>query len=436
MSAADTHADSPAFNPFEPGYHGDPYAQYARLREHEPAHHTLIGPWLFTRYDDVERLVRDPDLSVAFENAQAEQLPEDLGEDESDGAGEDGSNGAGEDRAPLSYSYPQIVQQLGLRERIVVLHSLDPPDHTRLRRLISKVFAPGRLEQLRPRAQAIVERQLDRVARDGGMDVVRDLAFPLPVQVISDMLGMPEADRKQLSEWSHMLAATLDPILTPEQIRDAFQATRLMGEYMEAAIAEKRRNPREDLLSALIEVRDEGDALSDEEILDNAIFLYASGHETTVNLIGNGLLALLDHPHQLARLREDPALIANAVEECLRYDSPVQFTRRITTAEVEVEGATMAPGSVVLICLGSANRDPAFWGPTADELDIGREDARRHMSFGRGVHHCLGAALSRVEAQAALGSLARRFPELALAQEPVRNNRIVLRGLDALTVTF
>jgi len=431
MPTGDSPADLLVFNPFEPGYQDNPYAQYARLREHEPAHHTVIGPWLFTRYADAERLLRDPHLSVAFENAQAEQLPDDLHQDESSSVAEEGG-----DQTPLSYSYPQIVQQLGLRDRVVVLHSVDPPDHVRLSRLISKVFAPGKLEELRPHAQSIVDKLLDRVASDGGMDVIRDLAFPLPVRVISDMLGIPDTDREQLSGWSHMLAATLDPILPPEQIRAAYDATQLMVDYMETAIAEKRKNPRDDMLSALIKVQDNGDTLTHDEILDNAIFLYAAGHETTVNLIGNGLLALLKHPDQLARLRNDPTLLPNTVEECLRYDSPVQFTRRITTAEVKVAGQTMSGGSIVLICLGAANRDPAFWGPTADEFDISRSDARKHLSFGHGVHRCLGAALARVEAQAALGALVQRFPNLALADDPVRNNRIVLRGLDALTVTF
>lgn len=422
MSVDDPHTDSILFNPFEPGYHDNPYAQYELLREREPVHHTAIGPWLFTRYDDAERLLRDPNLSVAFENAQAEELPQAFDEDG--------------DQAPLSYSYPQIVQQLGLRDRVLVLHSLDPPDHTRLSRLISKVFAPGALEDLRPRTQAIVDRMLDQATDDGGMDVIRDLAFPLPVQVISEMLGIPDTDRAQLSDWSHMLAATLDPILPPEQIRAAYEATQLIVEYMEGVIAEKRKNPGDDLLTALIEVRHDGESLTHDEILDNAIFLYAAGHETTVNLIGNGLRALLNHPDQLARLRDEPALLANTVEECLRYDSPVQFTRRITTSEMEVAGHTVESGSIVLVCLGAANRDPDFWGPTAGAFDIGRKGARKHLSFGHGVHRCIGAALGRVEAQVALGSLVQRFPDLAIAEEPVRNNRIVLRGLERFPVTL
>lgn len=431
MSIGDSYSGPVMFNPFESGYHDDPYAQYALLREHEPVHHTVIGPWLFTRYDHVEALMRDPNLSVAFENAQAEQLPDAVQQSAARAAsGDDGPP------ASVSYSYPQIIRQLGLRDRVLVLHSLDGPEHTRLRRTIANVFTPAMLEELRPRVQTIVDEQLDGVSADGGMDVIRDLAFPLPVRVISDMLGMPEADRERLSKWSHLLAATLDPILSPEQIRDAYEATKLMVSYMEIAIAERRRRPTDDLLSALIGARDEGVPLTDEEILDNAIFLYASGHETTVNLIGNGLVALLDHPQQLAQLREDPALAANAVEEFLRYDSPVQFTRRITTSEFTIEGQTIPSGSIVLICLGAANRDPDYWGPTAQELDVRRENARKHVSFGRGVHNCLGAALSRMEAQVALASVVRRFPDMAVADEPLRNNRIVLRGFDTVTVTF
>jgi cytochrome P450 len=427
MPNEERQTEAPMFNPFEPGYQDDPYAQYARLREYEPVHRTAFGPWLFTGYSESERLLRDPSLSIEFDSAEPEG---------SAGEAVGGGAEAGEDPAPLSYSYPQIVKQLGLRERVLVLHSIDPPEHTRLSRLIGKVFNPARLEELRPRAEAIVEDLLADASPGGEMDVIGDVAFPLPVQVISEMLGIPAEDRPQLSEWSHRLGATLDPILPPEEVRAAAEATVAIVEYMIEAIAERRAEPRDDLLTALTQVRDGGEALSDNEILDNAIFLYAAGHETTVNLIGNGLLALLDHPDQMDRLRADPELAANAVEECLRYDSPVQFTRRITTAAVELGGQSVPAGSIVLVCLGAANRDPDFWGPTADEFDVGREGARRHLSFGHGVHRCLGAALGRVEAQVALEALVRRFPALSLAGTPRRNDRIVLRGVDTLPVSL
>lgn len=427
MPTEQSEIDAPMFNPFEPGYQDDPYAQYTRLREYEPVQQTAIGPWLLTGYADSERLLRDPSLSIEFDSSETARSAADDGQP---------VGGAGDDPAPLSYSYPQIIKELGLRDRVLVLHSIDPPEHTRLSRLIGKVFNPSRLAGLEPRAEQIVADLLAGAGAGDEIDVIDHLAFPLPVQVISEMLGIPDEDCPQLSEWSHRLGATLDPILPPEQVEAAAEATVAMVEYMIDAIAERRAKPRDDLLTALTQVRDRGEALSDDEILDNAIFLYAAGHETTVNLIGNGLLALLRHPDQLERLRADPALAPNAVEECLRYDSPVQFTRRVTKADVELSGKSIPAGAIVLVCLGAANRDPDFWGPSADELDLGRTLARRHLSFGHGVHRCLGAALGRVEAQAALAALAERFPDLALAGQPRRNNRIVLRGVETLPVTL
>ncbi|MBI2168245.1 MAG: cytochrome P450 [Actinobacteria bacterium] len=402
-----------AFNPFEPGYHDDPYAQYARLREHAPVHRSILGPWFLFRHEDVERVVRDPDLSVEFDNAgplpRAELFEAVLGDEITESARQRGS------RAILN---------------------IDPPDHTRLRRLVSKVFTPKAVEEMRPRAQAIVDAHLDAVGAAGQADLISDLAFPLPVQVISEMLGMPEGDRDQLREWSHILAGTLDPVLPPEQIRAAFEASGHMGEYVTAVVERKRQEPADDLLTALVHAEDDGDVLSDQEVLDNVILLYIAGHETTVNLIGNTVLALLEHPEQWAKLCADPGQAPGAVEEGLRFDSPVQFTRRINLAQIEIDGHEIEPGSFVLACLGASNRDPAFWGDDADAFDITRPIARQHLSFGGGIHHCLGAALARVEAQVAIGTLATRCPGLRLAAEPTRNQRIVLRGLDALPVRF
>jgi cytochrome P450 len=201
-------------------------------------------------------------------------------------------------------------------------------------------------------------------------------------------------------------------------------------------LAWKRDHPADDLLTGLLAAEDEGDRLSEIELLDQVLLLYVAGHETTVNLIGNATLALLGHVDQLSQLRSDPELDGGAVEELLRYDSPVQFSRRITTADLEVDGKTVPAGTFMLTCLGSANHDEARWGPTADELDITRPDAGQHMSFGNGIHHCLGSSLARTEAQIAIGTLVRRFPDLALAGEPERNGRVVLRGLESLPVTL
>ena len=269
------------------------------------------------------------------------------------------------------------------------------------------------------------------------MDVVADLAYPLPFTVICELLGMPEGERDQIREASHTLAGTLDPIISPTDIEDALAASDLIQDYVREVVAWKREHPADDLLSALIGAEEEGDKLSERELLDQVVLLYIAGHETTVNLIGNGTLALLRHGAAYEALGADPGLAVNAVEELLRYDSPVQFSRRITLSDLELGGRHIEAGSFVLTCLGSANHDPDRWGADADDLSLARQGAAQHLSFGSGVHHCLGAALARLEAQAALSALARRFPAAELADDgPAWNGRIVLRGLDRLPVSL
>jgi len=398
------------FNPFDPDHVANPYPQYAALRERDPVHRTLIGPWLVTRYDDVLRILRDPTLSV--EDANATPLPID-----------EATRAAFGDRSGGSRA----------------ILNLDNPDHDRLRRLVSKAFTPKVVTELRPLADRLVAESLDAAETAGEMDVIRDLAFPLPFTVISEMLGMPTERRDELREWSHAVVKTLDPIISPEEIAGAIAAADAMTEHVQGVIEEKRRASGDDLLTALIRAEDEGSVLDEQELLDQVMLLYIAGHETTVNLIGNGTLALLRHPDQLARLRDDPEIEQNAVEELLRYDSPVQFSRRIALEDMDLDGRRIEAGAFVMTGLGSANHDPDHWGPTADDLDLGRSGAAGHVSFGSGIHHCLGASLARVEGRAALGALARRFPRLALADpdaRPAWNGRIVLRGLDALPVTL
>ncbi len=404
-----TSESPPIFNPFVPGYAEDPYPHYAELREQDPVHRSLLGSWVLTRYDDVVRILRDPSLSVEIANAT--QVVD-----------------------------PEIAAVFGERERGQrAILNIDPPDHDRLRRLVSKAFTPKMVESLRPEVERLVAEALDAVVArgTGEMDLIADLAFPLPFTVISEMLGMPTGRREELRTWSHAVVKTLDPIITVDDARDAVAASDAMIEYVLEVIAMKRRAPADDLLSALIAAEEDGDMLDEQELLDQVILLYIAGHETTVNLIGNGTLALLRHGEQLDRLRDDPELDQNAVEELLRFDSPVQFSRRIAVADFELHGRTIEAGSFVLTCLGAANHDPERWGPTADELDLGRSGAAQHVSFGSGVHHCLGASLARVEARAAFGALARRFDGLEVADEhPAWNGRIVLRGLDALPLAF
>ncbi len=406
--AGTTTGEPVIFNPFEPGFFDDPYPQYAALREHDPVHRSPLEVWVLFRYDDIVGLLRDSSLSVQVDNA-----------------------------TPTARM--QMFAEQAPEERERGAHSIlnvDPPDHTRLRRLVSKAFTPKMVHELRPRIQALVDEALDTMAARGEADVISDLAFPLPFTVISEMLGMPDGNRDEVRGWSHTLTKTLDPILSPEEVQAALAAADNMQAHVQDVLAWKRDHPADDLLTGLLAAEDEGDRLSEIELLDQVLLLYVAGHETTVNLIGNATLALLGHPDQLARLRADPELDGGAVEELLRYDSPVQFSRRITIADLDVDGTTIPAGTFTLTCLGSANHDEARWGPTADELDITRADAGQHMSFGNGIHHCLGSSLARTEAQVAIGALVRRFPDLALAGEPERNGRVVLRGLESLPVTL
>jgi cytochrome P450 len=406
--AGTTTGEPVIFNPFEPGFFDDPYPQYAALRAHDPVHRSPLEVWVLFRYDDIVGVLRNSSLSVQVDNA-----------------------------TPTARM--QMFAEQAPEERERGAHSIlnvDPPDHTRLRRLVSKAFTPKMVHELRPRIEALVDEAVDTMAARGEADVISDLAFPLPFTVISEMLGMPDGNRDEVRGWSHTLTKTLDPILSPEEVQAALAAADNMQAHVQDMLAWKRDHPADDLLTGLLAAEDEGDRLSEIELLDQVLLLYVAGHETTVNLIGNATLALLRHPDQLARLRADPELDGGAVEELLRYDSPVQFSRRITIADLDVDGTTIPAGTFTLTCLGSANHDEARWGPTADELDITRADAGQHMSFGNGIHHCLGSSLARTEAQVAIGALVRRFPDLALAGEPERNGRVVLRGLESLPVTL
>lgn len=403
-----------AFNPFDPAFAEDPYPQWQLLREQDPVHETPIGFWLLLRHDDVLRFVRDQSLSVEDRNARPGILDAIA-------------------REALGDRFDEIERR-GARAML----NVDPPDHTRLRRLVSKAFTPRVVEQLRPRVEELVDDALDRAdARgDGHLELIGELAFPLPFAVISEMLGMPETDAAQLREWSGTIVRTLEPLADPTLIRAIADAGENMRALTADAIAWKRSAPADDLLTALIAAEDGGDVLSDDELIDQVMLLYIAGHETTVNLIGNGTLALLRNRRELDRLRDDPSLDAGAIDELLRFDPPVQMTRRITLADVEVDGKTIPAGTFVVCVLASANRDRAVWGPTADELDLARRDVANHLAFGGGHHYCLGAALARLEGRVAIGSLVRRFPGLDLAGEPVWNGRLNLRGLDRLPLAI
>ncbi|MGH8978420.1 MAG: cytochrome P450, partial [Acidimicrobiia bacterium] len=358
----------------------------------------------------VYRVLRDPHMSVEERHAN---LP----------------------RLPLPPDLQAIAETRDERGNHTMLN-LDPPDHHRLRRLVAKVFTPRMIEGLTPRVQQLVDEYLDAVeARGTGeMDVIADLAFPLPFTIISEMLGIPDdGDREKLREWSGAIVKTFDPLLTPEEVRAAFFASDSLWNLANSLVEWKRTHPGDDLLTGMIAAEDEGDRLTSQELIEQLILLYIAGHETTVNLIGNGMLALLRHRDQLELLQIDPSVDATMADELLRFDSPVQMSRRITLVEYEIDGHRIEPGTMMMTCLGSANRDRAKWGDTADTLDLRRADAAQHMSFGGGVHSCLGAHLARLEGREAITRLVRRFSELELSTDDLEwNGRIVLRGLKAL----
>lgn len=391
-----------------PEFQEDPYPWFHLLRSSEPVHKTSYGVWLLSRHQDAVTVVRDPGLSNDDRNLR-----------------------------------PEPGQQAGGRTRGEydegVMLFLDPPDHTRMRGLVSKAFTVRTVERLRPRVQQLVDELLDAVTArgDGRMDVIADLAYPLPVIVICELLGVPAADHATFHGWSRELAASLDPapLRTPEQEARVGVAAAEFSAYFAELIEGRRRSPGDDLLSGLIAAEQDGDHLNPRELVNTAMFLLVAGHETTVNLIGNGVLALLRNPDQMARLRNDPALDRPAVEELLRYDSPVQLTVRITVDEHEVGGVTVPAGQALVALLGAANRDPAAF-PDPDRLDLGREDAHRHLAFGGGHHFCLGAPLARLEGGIAIATLVRRFPELALTEPPTRRQTFTLRGLETLPVTL
>ena len=344
-------------------------------------------------------------------------------------------------RFESSIDLPEHMLRLRNRgaDRPPSILALDPPDHTRLRKLVQRTFTPRSIARMRDRTTTIVDDLLDDLAgRDGDdpIDLIADYAFVIPFAVIHDMLGLPDADVERVRAWSHAMTQTLEPYLTPEQVDAAIAGGDHMDSYLRNAIAWKRREPADDLLSDLVAVEADGDRMDADELLAMTNLLFVAGHEPTVHLIGNGTHALLRHPDQLSQVRNDESVDDTVADELLRYDSPVQTSGRRMMHDVEVGGVEVPAGEMVLTALGSANRDPRFWGDTADQLDVTRADANRHVSFGSGVHHCLGAALARMEGEIAVTRLVRRFPDLALAAEPTYNARIILRGREAMPVTL
>ena len=370
--------------PMDPAILADPYPRYQQLRDEDPVHWNQgINSWMLTRYTDVLAALRDQNLSSAQIGAFSERLPESIAE--------------------------KVQPMISLISDMMLMS--DPPDHTRLRKLANKAFTPQVIDRMRSHIQTVVEELLDDVEKSGHMDVIPDLANPLPAIVISEMLGVPAEDREQFKMWSSRLAAFLGNIRTVSETAEiAQQSVFDLSDYLRNIISQRRAEPQEDLISALVVAEEEGDAFSEAELYSMCILLMLGGHETTTNLIGNGLLALLQNPVQLEKLRADPEMIEPAVEEFLRYDSPVQSSVRIATANMEIGEKHVDKGQRVTMMLGAANRDPErFSNP--NELDLSRED-NRHLAFGFGAHFCLGAALARLEGQICIGAVVQRWPDL------------------------
>jgi cytochrome P450 len=396
------------FDPMHPDFLANPYPSYRLLREHAPVLWAENAQsWVVSRHADITQALRDP----RFLQDQGNQA--------------------------LFMSLPPGTPRFETLARLFDAWMLfrNPPEHTRLRGLVQKAFSPRIVEDLKAPMRQMVDDLLDRGSVSDRMDLIADLAFPLPVNVIALMLGVPASDQAQFHRWSTALAVSLEPIVPVQAVADADQAAGELIEYFRALVVRKRAEPGDDLLTALIHAEEQGRRLSMEELLANAVLLLAAGHETTVNLIGNGLLALLRHPEQMDKLRREPGLIRNAVEELLRYDSPVQMTGRVLGEAATLCGVTIPAGQRVLLLIGSGNRDPeAFADP--DTLDVTRVDVRP-LSFGGGPHYCIGAPLARAEAQIAIGRVLERFPGLKLATDkPQWRPLAVLRGLRELPVTW
>ncbi|MFU1794909.1 cytochrome P450 family protein [Paenibacillus azoreducens] len=366
--------------------------------------------WVAFRHDDVVQILKDPRFLKNMRSLAPQQNEQKSFE----------SND----------SVSQIIEWLNNMPNML---TVDPPDHTRLRRLASKAFTPRMVEELRPRIQQIADELLDAVMEKGEMDLIADFAYPLPIIVISEMLGIPTADRNLFREWTHTLGnAALMPGREAEVAATFEEFTR----YIKSMLADKRKHPGNDVTSKLVEAYDEGDKLNENELLSTIWLLITAGHETTVNLIGNGVLALLNHPDQLRLLQSDPSIIPTAVEELLRYVGPVIITSRVAGEDITMHGQEIRKGDMIVISLGGANLDPnKFANPEA--LDITREE-NEHLAFGKGIHLCLGAPLARLEAQIAFATLLGRLPDLHLAIEPEQLNYhlTTLRSLVSLPVKF
>ena len=377
-----------SYDPTSRSMRNDPYDTYDRLRAKDPVHRMrLLNAWVLTRYEDVDTVLRD---------------------------------------------HRRFSKNDGVEDDYRSMLHHDPPDHTRLRSLVSKAFTPRAVRELHPRVELIVEDLLDDLEGKDRFDLIESFAFPMPVTVIAEMLGVPAQDMDRFKHWSNDISLTIEPSLRDDQIRRVQRASDELYEYFEGIIEERRREPQDDMITALLNAEDEGDKLTHEELLGTLMLLLVAGNETTRNLIGNGMRALLKHPEQLQRLRDNPDLLDSAIDELLRYDSPVQLDGRLVHNDVEVAGHRISAGQRIVCAIGAANRDPSVF-TEPEKLDIGR-NGRSNIAFGRGIHHCLGAPLAMLEARAAFSALLERFSSITLVSEPVYREQAVLRGVEELWV--
>jgi cytochrome P450 len=404
-----TATTGPLFNPLAPEFIRDPYPYYARLRATDPMHQTAFGSFVASRHAEASLVLRDKRFGKDFA-----------------------------ERTIRRYG-PKSMEEPVFRSMSHWMLQKDPPDHARLRGLVVKAFTARRVEDMRPRIQQVVDETLDRIIPQGRMDLIEDFAFRLPVTIICDMLGIPEAQRELFYTGSRDGGRLLDPVpLSPEEIAKGNAGNLMAAMYFQQLFDLRRKQPGDDLITQLVQAEEDGSKLSNEELTANIILLFGAGHETTVNLIGNGLLALHRNPDQLALLKANPGLITNAIEEFLRYDSSVQLTGRVALEDIEDLGGKRIPkGENVLCLLGSANHDPAVYPDRPGSLDITRPNVKP-LSFGGGIHFCLGAQLARIEAEIAIASLLRRLPDLRLdnAENPQWRPTFVLRGLKELPASW
>jgi unspecific monooxygenase len=396
-----------AFDPWDPAFLADPYPAYAELRARGRVHHyEPTNQWLVPHHADVSALLRDRRLGRTYQHRFSHE--------------EFGRTPPPPEQEPF-----HTLNDHGMLD-------LEPPDHTRIRRLVSKAFTPRTVERLKPYVERLAGELVDGLVRRGGGDLLAEVAEPLPVAVIAEMLGVPESDRAPLRPWSADICGMYELNPSKETAARAVRASVEFSDYLRELIAERRKDPGDDLISGLIAAHDEDDRLTEEEMISTCVLLLNAGHEATVNATVNGWWALLRHPDQLAALRADHSLVPAAIEELMRYDTPLQLFERWVLDDIEIDGTVIPRGAELALLFGSANHDPAVFTKPG-RLDLTRAE-NPHISFSAGIHYCIGAPLARLELAASMRALLERAPTLSLASEPKRKPNFVIRGLEGLDV--